>query len=94
MTLMSARIHRLVQEFIDLTDEMNELEDQRRQVSARRHQVALQLSQTGMYLYQIGRLVGLAAPTLCRIIQKAKARNAAEDHTAGDGDQERVSAER
>lgn len=91
---MSAKIHRLVQEFIDLTDEMNELADQRRALSARRDQVALQLSHTGMYLHQIGRLVGLAAPTLCRIIQKAKAHNDGTEQSAGDGYPERVSAQR
>lgn len=90
----AARIHRLIQEFIDLTDEMNDLAARKKELSARRDQVALQLSQTGMYLYQIGRLVGLAAPTLCRIIQKAREQNAGEDHAAGDGDAERVAAQR
>jgi len=86
MTLMSARIHRLAAEFVELTDEMNDLLDRKRELSLRRDQVALELSQTGLYLYQIGKLVGLKAPTLCRIIQKAKYSNARtrEGHPAGD----------
>jgi len=85
VTLMSARIHRLASEFNDLTDEMNDLLDRRRELSQRRDQVALQLSQTGLYLRQIGKMVGLSAPTLCRLAQKAKEHNATrQGHPAGD----------
>jgi DNA-directed RNA polymerase specialized sigma subunit len=89
-----ASIQHLVDEFTDLTGRMNELKDQCRELADRREQVALQLSQTDLYLYQIGRMVGLSAPTLCRLAQKAREKNAREKVAASDGHPQRVGADR
>jgi hypothetical protein len=78
------KVQPLVDEFIDVTDEMNELKGQVRKLAVRRARLALQLSDTGLYLYQIGEMVGLAAPTLCRLAQKAKEHDEREEAAAGD----------
>ena len=73
---------RLADEFTDVTGQMNELKEQVRVLAARRAQLALQLSDTGLYLYQIGDMVGLSAPTLCRLAQQAREHNAREHEAA------------